>query len=297
MAADLAQGDVTLALRGDAEALDRVLRSAQPLVFNLALRMLGQREDALDATQEILLRVATHLSQYRGESRFSTWVYRIAANALLDERRARRRGRERSFTDLAADLDSGIAQAQRVPEPVDPVTPEHRVAATELALVCTQGMLMALQGPQRLAYVLGEVMQFDGEEAARIAGVSAAAFRQQLARARQSLRSFVQAHCGLVSATAPCSCDHQLRGLEERKVTWLASQPLSGGTPAPLLQDALAHAALHDVRQLRTAAQVFRAHPAYDSDPALARQVRERIEATVFGTRPAPAAPQGLRPD
>jgi len=288
--ADAAEVDADLerALDGDARALERVMLAAQPLVYNLALRMLGRREDALDATQEILLRVATHLSAFRGESRFTTWVYRIAVNALLDERRAgaRRQG-ERSFTDLGLDLDAGMDKADALPVPVDPVTPEQRLAAVELALVCTQGMLMALQGPQRLAYVLGEVMELDGPEAARIAGVTPAAFRQQLARARQALRDFVGAHCGLVSDRARCRCEGQLRTLDERQVAWLGRRPLSGGTPAPLLHDALARTGLNEIRQLRSAGQLFRAHPKQAGDPALVRGLLAHIDRTVFGGRGA----------
>lgn len=283
------EDDIARALQGDSGALERVLLAAQPLVFNLALRMLGRREDALDTTQEVLLRVATHLCEYRSESRFSTWVYRIAVNALLDERRAAaRRGRERSFTDLAQDIEGGMDRLESQGDAVDPVTPEHRLAAVELALVCTQGMLTALQGSQRLAYVLAEVMQFDGEEAARIAGVTPAAFRQQLARARQALRQFVDGHCGLVSPRARCTCDRQLRSLDERQVAWLGRSPLSDGCGAPVLQDAVAHAGLRDIRRLQSAAQLFRSHPVYTVDASMVHQVRERIEATVFGTTPPP---------
>ena len=277
--------DIPLALRGDPEALERVLLAAQPLVFNLAMRMLGRREDALDITQEVLLRVATHLSAYRRESLFSTWVYRIAVNALMDEKRAAtRRGRERSFTELAHDIEGGIDRLEAAGDAVDPVTPEHRLEAVELALVCTQGMLSALQGSLRLAYVLGEVMQFDGEEAARIAGVSPVAYRQQLARARQALRDFVEGHCGLVSSRARCTCDRQLRSLDERQVAWLGHRPLSDGCAAPVLQDAVAQAGLRDIRRLQSAAQLFRAHPDYQVDGSMVHQVRERIEGTVFGS-------------
>lgn len=281
------QTDLARALDGDARALGRVLQTAQPLVFNLALRMLGRREDALDATQEILLRVATHLSDYRGESRFSTWVYRIAVNALLDQRRAGARRAERSFTELGLDLDAGIERADALPDPVEAVTPEQRVAATELALVCTQGMLMALPDAQRLAYVLGEVMDLEGPEAARIAGVTPAAFRQQLARARQALRDFVDAHCGLVSPTARCHCDRQLRALDERRVAWLGRQPLSAGSAAPVLHDAVARQGLRDIGRLQSAARLFRAHPDYAVDPSQVSELLGRIEATVFGAGPA----------
>lgn len=287
LAADLARS-----LEGDAPALERVLRAAQPLVFNLAQRMLGRREDALDATQEILLRVATHLSDFRGDSRFSTWVYRIAVNALLDERRAGdRRRAERSFTELGLDLEAGIDRVDGVPASVDPVTPEQRLAVVELALVCTQGMLMALPPAQRLAYVLCEVMDLEGPQAAHVAGVSPAAMRQQLARARQALRSFVDAHCGLVSPTARCTCDRQRQALDPRRVLWLQRQPLSGGTAAPVLHDTVARQGLRDIRRLQSAAQVFRAHPQYAVDPARVTALLASIDATVFGDRPAPADP------
>ena len=68
--------DIELALQGQADALERLLREVEPQAFGLAIRMLGNREDALDATQEILIRVATRLSGFKGDSSFSTWTYR-----------------------------------------------------------------------------------------------------------------------------------------------------------------------------------------------------------------------------
>nr|WP_300573300.1 DUF2461 family protein [uncultured Acetatifactor sp.] len=70
------------ATAGDRKALETVLVSVQDLVFNLSLRMLGTFPDAEDATQDILLKIMTRLSSFRGESAFSTWVFRIASNYL-----------------------------------------------------------------------------------------------------------------------------------------------------------------------------------------------------------------------
>ena len=72
------------AVAGDKQSLETVLSSVQELVFNLSLRMLGTFPDAEDASQDILLKVMTHLSSYKGESAFSTWVFSIAANHLKD---------------------------------------------------------------------------------------------------------------------------------------------------------------------------------------------------------------------
>ena len=74
---------VKRAVEGDRLALNKVIESIQDMVYNLSLRMLLFPEDAKDATQEILIKVVTHLSSYRSQSKFSTWVYSISANYLL----------------------------------------------------------------------------------------------------------------------------------------------------------------------------------------------------------------------
>ena len=72
------------ATAGDKAALETVLSGVQDLVFNLSLRMLGTFHDAEDASQDILLKVMTRLSSFKGESAFTTWVFRIALNHLKD---------------------------------------------------------------------------------------------------------------------------------------------------------------------------------------------------------------------
>ena len=72
------------AVQGDRLALEEVLTEIQDMVFNLSLRMLGTIADAQDAAQEILIKVMTSISTFRKESRFQTWVYRIAVNYLMD---------------------------------------------------------------------------------------------------------------------------------------------------------------------------------------------------------------------
>jgi RNA polymerase sigma factor (sigma-70 family) len=76
------------ALDGDRDALDSLLRSLQGDLYGLALRMLWNREDAEDATQEILVRIVTRLSQFNFESRVKTWAYRVAVNYILDSKKS-----------------------------------------------------------------------------------------------------------------------------------------------------------------------------------------------------------------
>ena len=84
------------AREGDREALESLVSAIQGRVYGLALRMLWHPEDARDAAQEILLRIVTRLSTFRGASSFSTWAYRVAANHLLTARKSRLE--ERSYT-------------------------------------------------------------------------------------------------------------------------------------------------------------------------------------------------------
>jgi RNA polymerase sigma factor (sigma-70 family) len=71
------------AIAGSLSNVDSIIGLIQPGIFNLAVRMLGNRDDAADATQEILLKVVTHLSSFRSDSAFTTWVFRVAKNHLL----------------------------------------------------------------------------------------------------------------------------------------------------------------------------------------------------------------------
>ena len=76
------QALIDQAIAGDKQSLETLLLGVQDLVFNLSLRMLGTFQDAEDASQDILLKVMTHLSSFKRESSFSTWVFAIALNHL-----------------------------------------------------------------------------------------------------------------------------------------------------------------------------------------------------------------------
>lgn len=79
---------VEASLAGNSDALAELLASVKDSVFNLSLRMLGNVFDAEDATQEILLKAMTNLSSFKQYSRFSTWVYRIAINYLINNQKS-----------------------------------------------------------------------------------------------------------------------------------------------------------------------------------------------------------------
>jgi len=95
---------------GDRDSLERLVEQIQGPVYNLALRMLWHPEDARDATQDILIRVITHLGSFRGDSRVQTWVYRVAANYLISARQGRVEAQGYTFDRFANDLHDGLAE-------------------------------------------------------------------------------------------------------------------------------------------------------------------------------------------
>jgi RNA polymerase sigma factor (sigma-70 family) len=118
---------------GNAPALERVVREIGDNVYGLAVRMLWHPEDAEDATQEILMKVVTHLSTFRGESAFPTWVYRIATNHLLSVRQSRvetaiRSGRVDPARLLFAGHPERAARALPVLEQVSEMEELHSIA-------------------------------------------------------------------------------------------------------------------------------------------------------------------------
>ena len=105
--ADIDTALVTLAADGDAGAVADIVRALERPVFGIALRMLHSRSDAEDAAQEALVRIVTRLAQFRGESAFSTWAYRIAVRRILDFREQRAAAARLTFDAFAADLAEG----------------------------------------------------------------------------------------------------------------------------------------------------------------------------------------------
>lgn len=191
-------------LEGDREALESLVRALQGDVHGLALRMLWNREDAEDATQEILIRVVTRLSQFDFRSRLKTWVYRVAVNYVLDVKKSATERLHLSFERFAEDLAEGV-------QPSAPDDTEKSLLIEEVKVACTLAMLQCLDRPHRLAYVLGEIMDFSGPEAAEALEISPALFRKRLEHARRGVVAFTKSHCGLVSDSAACQCHRRVR--------------------------------------------------------------------------------------
>ncbi len=191
------------AIAGDRAALEALVRTLQPDVYALALRMVWNREDAEDATQEILIRAVTRLSSFDFRSQLKTWVYRVAVNYLLDAKRSAVERMNLNFVRLSDDLLAGLSTD-------GPAESERSVLVEEVRIGCTLAMLQCLDRPHRLAYILGEILDLPGPEVAEALDIDAAALRKRLERARSEVLAFTQSYCGLVSDSANCGCHRRV---------------------------------------------------------------------------------------
>lgn len=192
---------VDKAVEGDKEALEKLLMSVQDMTYNLSLSMLGSPHDADDAVQEIMIKIITKLSTFRKESSFSTWVYRIATNYLINYKKSMFSMQHLSFEYYAEDINAGF-----IPNTEDLYQGEEcDNLAEELKLSCTNVMLQCLDPESRCIYVLGLMFKADSKICGEILGISAEAYRQRLSRIRKKVADFLSEYCGL-SGTGKCNC-------------------------------------------------------------------------------------------
>lgn len=200
---------VRRSLEGDRKALEQLIRRHQSFIYNVSLKLVLYPPDAEDVTQDVLIKVITHLSGFRGQSSFRTWLYRIVMNHFLDMKK-RRAEDMTSLSRFANDGDFLLAVNVTDEDGLS----EEQIAETQV--MCTVGMLMCLSREQRLLYVLGDVFSIDHNTASELLSTTPEAYRQQLSRARKDLYNFINQKCGLVNPTNPCRCSKKTKLWIER---------------------------------------------------------------------------------
>jgi RNA polymerase sigma-70 factor (ECF subfamily) len=183
---DVAQPETRLIERcaaGEEVACAELVAEHQRMVVQLAMNLLGDRDEALDLSQEVFLRVFRTIHRFRGQSSLRTWIYRIAVNQARNRHRFWRR---RHRADQVS-LDAHLAAHGDFLSGGDP-RPDQVLARKELA-ARLQGALEQLPFDQRTAIVLREIDGLSYEEIAYSLGVAVGTVKSRLTRARQALRT------------------------------------------------------------------------------------------------------------
>ena len=198
---------VALATQGDKKALETLITRHQIFVYNLALKMTRQPEDAEDLTQEVFIKAITALAKFKGKSSFRTWMYRITVNHFLNSRKKKQEIKVQDFESYFNSIDS-------MPESELNTIEQKELSETveEIRINCTAGMLMCLDKEQRLIYILGEMFDIDHLLGSEILGITPGNFRIRLMRARKDLYNWMNKRCGLINEANPCRCARKTKG-------------------------------------------------------------------------------------
>jgi len=202
---------VRKSLAGDRKSINELIQLHQPFIYNVAWKMTFDAHDAMDLTQETLLKVVINLSKFNFKSNFRTWLYRIVVNEFLQTKR--RKG-EKSFSDFKAQgkrLDAIPNTDINLKEEL-----ELEELIKELRYRCLSGMLMCLNREQRLVYIIGETFGVDHTIGAEIFNITKQNFRVKLHRARKDLYNFMKQKCGLVNPENPCRCAKKAKTMHQK---------------------------------------------------------------------------------
>jgi len=260
---------------GEQAALNELIFQVQPGIYKLAQRFLFIPGDAEDATQEILLKMITRLSQFDGKSRFTTWVYAIAKNHLLD---IKRRPSEQmlSLSEFGEDLSQGLEE-----------NPQQSAASLllleEVRIGCTLAMLQCLDRESRLTYILGDILELEHQEAAEVLDITPAAYRKRLSRIRVIINDFMKENCGLVEPSNACRCAkrveraQELQRIDAKKLLFATSRQRAEQFPQ-LLQT------IRELEQHKRAAAIYRAQ----QTPAVSDNFANWLKTTLLNPRQSP---------
>ncbi|MBI4911669.1 MAG: sigma-70 family RNA polymerase sigma factor [Acidobacteria bacterium] len=189
---------IARAVAGDADAFEALVKPHLGLFHHGILRILGDPMDAEDALQEALIAIHRELPRFEGRSRFSSWGYRVCLNAALMVRRSRVRVREREQREEPAigPFDSRghhLEAPGAVPWHVE--AEAHGLAERREIRELFLQALETLPDGVRAVFVLKDLEDWDSEAIARHLGISPAAVRQRLHRARTTLQARLRDHC------------------------------------------------------------------------------------------------------
>lgn len=174
---------VAQAREGDARSFSELVRRYEGKIFRLAQHVTQNREDAEDVLQETFMKAYEHLDQFQGNSKFYTWIVRIAVNQALMKLRRRKTDKSVSLDET---IDTGEDTLVREIAAWDE-NPEDRYSREELGKIL-ETAIQSLDSPYRSVFVLRDIDELSTEETAEALGLSVPAVKSRLLRARLQLR-------------------------------------------------------------------------------------------------------------
>ncbi len=172
--------------QGDIESFEILIKSYQTLAYNIAFRMLGNIEDANDATQDALVKVFKSIQSFQGQSSFSTWLYRIVTNTCLDELRKRKRQKVYSYHNPVEMEDGGMER-----DVVDPNSNTEEILEKREEIKNIQDAIQALPEQHRTMIILRDIKGLSYEQISEILDCPNGTIKSRISRARMALKEII----------------------------------------------------------------------------------------------------------
>ncbi|WP_420570842.1 RNA polymerase sigma factor [Kordia sp.] len=194
-------------LSGNKKALEDLIKKHQDWIYNVAITFVGDKDEAADLTQEILIKIVTKLGSFKQKSTFKTWVYRILKNHFLNMKR----GKYETNTTFEQ-FGQGLDQLPNESLSNYSYEVEDKLLVKEAKISCMKGMLLCLDREQRMVFIIGELFEFTDTIGSAIMEITKENFRIKLHRAKKQLYNFMDNKCGLVNKNNPCRCARKTAG-------------------------------------------------------------------------------------
>jgi RNA polymerase sigma factor (sigma-70 family) len=201
------------AQQGSGSAIESLIKKHQHFVYDVALKLVRDPEDAADLTQEVLLKVLTKLPLFSFKSSFRTWLYRIVMNQFLNTKRRKIEKDIYPFEalgevpdDLYKNVEMSLAERSICAEEIR-YSRDKRMAST----------LLCLDRRQRIVLILGVVFMLPSSLAAQILEITPENFRKQVQRAKEDISHFMDDKCELINPNHRCRCRKKSKGVMKNR--------------------------------------------------------------------------------
>lgn len=175
------------AQNGDSKAFELLIEAHFKKIYNIAYRISGNPDDASDMTQEVMIKLFRNINSFEGNSKFSTWVYRVATNTCLDELKKLRR---HSTYSINSEISADDSEFQYEVEDTAP-TPDLEVERNELSDMVAKAITF-LNPEHRAIITLRDIQEFSYEEIANILNISEGTVKSRISRARMQLKKILE---------------------------------------------------------------------------------------------------------
>lgn len=172
-------------IKGDSESFEKLILSCEKKVYNIALKMLGNEADAYDAAQDTFIKVYKNLENFKGNSSFSTWVYRITSNVCLDIIRKNKNKKNTVSIDKEIEFDDSDATFEIEDRNADT---EGKILEKERSEALHKALLR-LNPNQREILVLREFQNLSYDEIAGVLNIGTGTVKSKISRARAALKN------------------------------------------------------------------------------------------------------------